>query len=125
MAGGCGHHSRAARDAPRTSQAPRPGPAPVESLHLADPTPHTDASPARLPLNLATAARGFSFAGTLVPAPTPAPLPLRSQASLAPLASPRLLRVASPACSGLTWGQNNPEPNAVAPAGREAVAAVR
>ena len=62
--------------------------------------------------------RGLFFS-TLARLYTPAaPLPLRSQAPLAPLASPRLLRAAPLACSWLTWGQDNPEPNDVAPAGR-------
>jgi len=34
-------------------------------------------------------------------------------------------KLLAPACSGLTWGQDNPESNAVAPVGRAAVAAER
>ena len=53
-----------------------------------------------------------------------APLLLRSQASFAPLAGPRLLRAGAPVCSWLPWSQDNPEPNTAAAAGRAAVAAV-
>ena len=106
-------------------QAPRPGRGLVANLHLADASPHTDASPTRLSTKTATAARGFSFAGAFIAAQTPAPLPLRSQTSLAPLASTRLLRTASSGCSGLTWGQNNPDPNVVVAVGREVEVAGR
>ena len=34
-------------------------------------------------------------------------------------------KLLAPACSWLTWGQDNPESNAVAPVGRAAVAAER
>jgi hypothetical protein len=69
--------------------------------------------------------RGLFFS-TLARLYTPAaPLPLRSQAPLAPLASPRLLRAAPRACSWLTWGQDNPETNVVAPGGRVEAAAER
>ena len=69
--------------------------------------------------------RGLFFS-TLTRLYTPAaPLPLRSQAPLAPLAAPRLLRAAPLPSSWLTWGQNNPEPNTVVPAGRVVVAAER
>ncbi|MCX6926082.1 MAG: hypothetical protein NT154_23170, partial [Verrucomicrobia bacterium] len=118
MARGCVTPSRVAPDAPRASQAPRPGRVPNGSLHLADTTPQTDASPTRFPRKIATAAPSFFFAEALVAPQTPVPLPLRSQASLAPLASPRLLRAAPPGCSWLTWGQDNPEPKVVVPEGR-------
>ena len=69
--------------------------------------------------------RGLFFS-TLARLYTPAaPLPLRSQAPLAPLASPRLLRAAPLACSWLTWGQDNPESKVVDPEGRVVVEAVR
>ena len=69
--------------------------------------------------------RGLFFS-TLARLYTPAaPLPLRSQAPLAPLASPRLLRAAPLACSWLTWGQDNPETKVVVPEGREVGVAVR
>ena len=69
--------------------------------------------------------RGLFFS-TLARLYTPAgPLPLRSQAPLAPLASPRLLRAAPRACSWLTWGLDNPETKVAVPVGRDVAVAVR
>ena len=68
MGGGRSTPSRAAPDAPRASQATRPRHAPVESLHLANPAPHSEASPTRLPPNIATTAQGFSFEGAFAAA---------------------------------------------------------